>query len=157
MTLTLTDNTSLLIQSDYQDALNQSVTLSVTLNCTTTYTDISIPPGDTDYTLLPETLATGSTEFTDGVYTIKITTVQENSDIVVENKCILIDPSLECDMMDILTDLTGDTENIVKALSYHALSYIPNCDTCSCSKWCLLYNTVTETPCDATTLPCGCN
>lgn len=157
MTLTLTDNTELLIVSDYVDPANTSVTLVVTLNCTTEYDAIEIPVGDADYNLLPDALIADATEFTDGIYTIRITTVDTNGDTFTENKCILIDPSLECDMLDVYTDLESDPEQIVKSLSYHALVAIADCDSCSCSNWCTLYNTVTEETCIEDAQPCGCS
>lgn len=157
MTLTLTDNTELLIVSDYQDPSNQSVTLVVTLNCTTEYDEIEIAVGDADYTLVPEDLVEDATEFEDGIYTIQVTTVASNGDVSVENKCILIDPDLNCDMLDVYTDLESDTEQIIKALSYHALIAIEDCDSCSCANWCTLYNTVTDETCVEDASPCGCS
>lgn len=157
MTLTLTDNTELLIVSEYATGSNQSVTLTVTLNCTTEYDALEIPVGDEDYTLVPEDLVADATEFEDGIYTIRVVTVQEDGDIVTENRCILIDPSLNCDMLTTYTDLESDQEQIVKALSYHALVAIQECDTCSCSSWCTLYNTVTDETCVEDASPCGCS
>lgn len=157
MTLALTDNTELLITSAYADPSNESVTLTVTLNCTTAYEAIEIPVGDASYTLVPEDLVDDATEFTDGIYTIRIVTVDTDSNVQTENKCILIDPSLNCDMLDVYTDLESDSEQVVKALSYHALVAIQDCDTCSCSSWCTLYNTVTDETCIEDASPCGCS
>lgn len=156
MTLSLNDTCDqLVITSDYQDPANQSVTLTVTANCTTTYDAIEVSVDDASYTLTPDSLSL--TDFVVGVYTIQLVTIQEDGTSITELKCILIDCDLNCTMLDTFLDLTDNEENLVKALSYHALSAIADCDTCTCSDWCTLYNTATNQTCVTNAEPCGCS
>lgn len=156
MTATINEDCSeILIDSDYLDPLNQSVTLTVTLNCTTTYDDIDIDVAETDYTL--DATSLDLEELATGIYTLTLVVVQESGDIVTEVKCVLLNCDLNCDMIDVYTALDSNEENVIKALSYHALVAIADCNSCSCSDWCTLYNTVIEEPCTEDAQPCGCS
>lgn len=158
MTLTLNEDcTEVLIASDYQSGDNQTVTLTVTANCGTAYTDIDIDVNEVDYTLLPGALVDAAESFVTGVYTIQLVTVQQDGSTVTELKCLLIDCVLNCTMLETFLDLEGNDENMIKALSYHALTAIADCDTCSCSDWCTLYNTATDQACVEDAQPCGCS
>lgn len=156
LTLTLSDDcTELVIESEYQADDNQSVTLTVTLNCTTTYDDIDIDVEDADYTLDADSLELDELE--DGVYTIKVVTVDVNGEVYTEIQCILIDCGLDCDMLDVYQDIT-DEDNIVKALSYHALKAMEACAPCTCADWCTLYNVATGIDdCVENDSSCGCS
>lgn len=163
MTTTVsTDCTEIAVQSDLFHDDNITLTLTVTYNCTTTYTEIDllgagIGTGDT-YTLDSEALGlTADDALSDGVYYLFITQTDENSNIITESKCVLVDCSLTCSMTDVFNELNEDPENIIKALSYHALKVADaSCTSCSCTDWCTLYSAATETDCEDDA-PCGCN
>lgn len=164
MTTTVdTECTYINIESDLFHDDNTILTLTVTHNCTTTYDEIDlldagIGTGDA-YDLNRESLGLDDPEgvLPDGVYYLLITQTDDDSNVVTESKCVLVDCSLTCNMTEVFTDLNGDPENIIKALSYHALKIADSsCSNCSCTDWCTLYNTATETECEDDA-PCGCN
>lgn len=163
MTTTVaSDCTEITIESDLFHDDNTALTLTVTHACTTEYTaidllDAGIGTGDT-YTLDSEALGlTADEALADGVYYLLITQTDVSSNIITESKCVLVDCELTCNMTEVFTELNDDPENIVKALSYHALKIADDsCTSCSCTDWCTLYNTATETDCEDDA-PCGCN
>jgi hypothetical protein len=162
MTTTVSsDFTSIDILSDLFLDVNTISTLTVTYNCTTTYDaidllDEGIGTGDT-YTLTPAALGLDVDKFPDGIYYFLIAQTDDSANSLTESKCVLVDQDLTCDMMDVFTDLNDSTDNIVKALAYHALKIADaSCPSCSCSDWCTLYNTATSTDCEDDA-PCGCS
>jgi len=163
MTTTVaSDCTSIDITSDLFLDDNIALTLTVTHACTTTYEvidllDLGIGLSDT-YTLDSEALGLEAGDpLPDGVYYLLITQTDDESNIVTESKCVLVDCDLTCSMTDVFNELNSDPDNIIKALSYHALKIADaSCTSCSCTDWCTLYNAATVTDCEDDA-PCGCN
>lgn len=163
MTTTVaSDCASIAIESDLFHSNNIATTLSVTYACTTTYDEIDlidagIGTGDT-YTLDSEALGlTADAALADGIYYLLITQTDEDSNIITESKCVLVDCDLTCSMTEVFNDLNTSSDNIIRALSYHALKVADaSCTSCSCTDWCTLYTTATTTDCEDDA-PCGCN
>lgn len=146
--------------SEILNPSNQTQTITVTHNCSTTYDALDYDDleaeGDS-FLINPEALGLDSESLADGVYHILVEITDEDGNIASESKCVLVDCSLSCDMIDTFTALNTDPENIVKALSYHALKIADSsCEACSCTDMCTLYNAATETDCEDNA-PCGCN
>lgn len=159
MTLTLNENCeSILIESEYFNSDNQSMTLSVTYNCTTAYTDIEIDVEETDYTLDPTALSLDADELVDGIYYIVLVTVQEDGSTITESACKFVNCGTTCDMLSVFTAVAegGTEEEINRALAFYALTLSDACTSCACADLCTLYNTATQTTCNNDN-PCGCN
>jgi len=163
MTTTIaSDLTSIDITSGIFDNSNTAVTLTVTHNCTTTYEVIDLwaqEYGGTNsiFPLTPSDLGLTDDTFPDGVYYLLLTVTDGTLNVVTDAKCILVDNTLTCDMTDTFNTLNSDPNQIIKALSYHALKVADaSCTSCSCTDWCLLYSAATEIDC-ANDSPCGCN
>lgn len=135
---------------------NQSATLTVTLNCTTTYDDIDITDSSDDYNLDPEALDIDELTLADGIYTLTLVTVDAEGNSTTEQKCVFVNCSTTCDMVDTALDLSTE-ENMIKAISFHALTLAADCVDCSCTNLCTLYSTVTDETCVTNDSPCGCS
>lgn len=158
MTLTVeSDCSSILIESDYFNSDNQSMTLTVTYACGTAYDDIEIDVNELNYTFTPEDIDLEDT-LADGIYYFVLVTIQEDGTTVTESACKFINCSTTCDMLEVFTSVAagGTEEEITRALSFYALTLSDNCTSCACADLCTLYNTATQTTCDNAS-PCGCN
>lgn len=165
MTTTVSaDCTEIAITSDLFQNDNTALTLIVTKSCGTALDPIDlldegIGTGDT-YTLTADSLGEDSTTppiSGDGVYHLLLTQTDGDGNLVTESKCVLLDCLLTCDMQEVFNSLNSDPEYIIRALSYHALKVAnDSCTSCSCTDWCTLYSTATDTDCDDDS-NCGCN
>lgn len=155
MTITINEDcTGVLINSDYFDPTNQSMTLAITQNCDAEYeVDVDVELGE--YTVTPEDVDT--TEFVpDGVYRFVLTTVQEDGTTVEESKCIFVNCTSACLMTEAFLNVGNDIDCTIKAMAYHALVAAADCPGCTCQDLCTLYNaTGLNGTTDATS--CGCS
>jgi hypothetical protein len=148
---------NIILESTYLDPANISVSLAVTFNCDTEYA-ITVPPEDADITVDPTALGLDQDALTDGVYYLKLTVVQDDSTVVEESVCVLVNCSMTCQMLDVFTAMsTGDTENTIAALSYYALVTAAGCTSCACSDLCTLYEATQLIECDSNVTTCGCS
>lgn len=146
------------ITSTYFNSLNQSVSLSVTTNCTEEYIVVA-DPADTEIVVDQAALGLEGDNLSDGVYYFKLTIVQENGDIVIESACKFVDCVTTCLMKDtMLAAANKDDDALIRALAYHALVAASDCTSCACADLCTLYTTATSN-CDSndTTNSCGCS
>ena len=122
------DCTAIAINTDYWGALNQSNTLTVTINDDAEYVVEIDPTNIVEYPLLPAAL--GLDEFPMGVYSLKLDIVQENADEVRESLC----KTVLCDSHCIIIPLYKDpTTNLNRIMAYEALKAGEECVTCSCT------------------------
>lgn len=158
MTLTLNDDcVSVLLESEYLDPLNQSVSLGVTINCDTEYT-ISVDVNDTDITVDPTALELDLDALEDGVYYFELTVVQENGTTVKESVCKFINCGTTCLMLDSFTSAaSGNKDALIRALAFQALVVSDGCTSCACSDLCELYNATDLVNCESNASNCGCS
>ena len=142
------DYDQILLNSDNLDNTNQTVILTVTLNCTTDHI-IEVPVVDTLIEIVPVDLGQ-KVIFTESPYKFKLVITQADGTIITETLCKYIQPD-ECAYLTLYTDKT----NMDKILSLTALQTINTCEQCSCVDACLFYSVLTETPCNDCT--CGCS
>jgi hypothetical protein len=148
---------NILVESDYLDSENLSVSLSITINCDTEYV-IVVDIEDTDITIDPDALGLDQEALSDGVYYLKLTVTQDDSTIVEESTCLLVNCSMTCQMLDVFTAMAnGSTDNTVAALSYYALITAAGCTSCACSDLCTLYEATQLIECDSNVTSCGCS
>lgn len=160
MTTVISDDCSTItIDSINLSPLNQSVKLVIKINCLTEYL-LDIEVGDSDIIITPTTISLPDAEaIPDGVYLFELTIVKQDSSVVVERKCILVNCGLNCMMLDSFKAMAmGDTIETNKALAYYALISAEGCNECSCDDMCLLFNTTNLTQCNIyATTGCGCS
>lgn len=138
----------IIINSDNFDNTNQSVKLTVVVNCSTSKT-ITIPVVDTLIELEPSDL--GQTDvFSESPYYFKLEIVQADGTVITEYMCKYIQPD-ECAYLDLLSD----KKNMDKILALTALQTLNSCERCSCSDACLFYSILTDSNCNDCT--CGCS
>lgn len=142
------DYDQILLNSEYLDNLNQSVTLTIVQNCTTT-TEIDVDVADTLIEIEPTDLAQTIT-FTESPYYFKLEIVQEDGTLVTEYLCKYIQPD-GCTYISLFKDKV----NLDKILALKGLETINTCEQCSCTNACVFYATLTETECNDCT--CGCS
>lgn len=148
---------NILVESDYLDSENLSVSLSITINCETEYV-IAVDVEDTDITIDPGALGIDQEALSDGVYYLELTVTQSDSTVVVESTCLLVNCSMTCQMLDVFTAMAaGNTENAIAALSYYALITAAGCTSCACSDLCTLYEATQLIECDSNVTTCGCS
>ena len=157
MTTTIAEGcASILIESDYFNTDNQSVTLNITTNCNEEYVhDILVT--DTDITVDPSLVDSEEDSLTDGIYYLVLTIIQEDGTEVVESKCVLVNCNMACDMLDTAVLASqGDCEALTRLLAYKALILAQNCTSCACADLCTLYKATKLIDCHVTK-PCGCS
>lgn len=142
------DFDQIILNSTYLVNTNQTVTLSITKNCTTT-TIMDIDVVDTLIEITPEDIAQVDI-FLESPYYFKLVIVQEDGTIITETLCRYIQPD-PCEYID----LYKTTDNMEKILAHQALLMLNDCDQCSCSGACLFYANITEISCNDCT--CGCS
>lgn len=148
---------NIVLESDYLDSENLSVTLGVTINCDTEYT-IQADVEDTEITIDPDSLGLDQEALTDGVYYLVLTVVQSDSTVVTETACILVNCTLTCQMLDTFTAASsGDDEAGIRALSFYALTAAAGCTSCACSDMCTLYDATQLEDCNTDVTTCGCS
>ncbi len=146
------------ITSDYFDPTNISVTLNVTINCGAEYI-ITADSADTEIVVDQAALGLEGGNLEDGIYYLKLTIVQENTDLVIESSCKFINCTTTCLMQDTMNAAAQkDPDAIIRALAFHALVASNSCTSCACADLCTLYTTATSN-CysNDTTNPCGCS
>jgi len=148
---------NIVVDSDYLDPANISVTLNVTINCDTEYI-ITADPSDTDITIDPDSLGLDLEALADGVYYLVLTVTQSDSTVVTETLCTLVNCTLTCQMLDSFTAASGgDEEAGIRALAYYGLITAVGCTSCACSDLCTLYNGTQLNECDTNVNTCGCS
>lgn len=160
MTVTINDNCeSITVDSANLAADNQSVKLSIKVNCDAEYlkdidvdeTEVELIPGDID---LPD-----ATYFPDGVYLFEFTIVDADGVITKERKCVLVNCGLNCMMTDAFkAAATGDADGITQTLAFYALTNAGECADCTCDDMCLLFDATKLKTCNIyATTGCGCS
>lgn len=148
---------NIVVDSDYLDPDNLSVSLSVTINCDTEYI-ITADVSDTDITVDPTALGIDQDALSDGVYYLVLTVTQSDSTVVTESLCTVVNCSMTCGMLDTFTALSaGDTDSAIAAMSYYALVTANGCTSCACSDLCTLYEATQLIECDSNVTTCGCS
>lgn len=142
------DYDQILLNSEYLDNTNQSVTLTIVQNCTTT-TVIDVDVADTLIEITPTSLSQ-TTTFTESPYYFKLEIVQLDGTLVTEYLCKYIQPD-GCTYIS----LFKDKANMDKILALKGLETINTCEQCSCTNACLFYATLTDSTCNDCT--CGCS
>jgi hypothetical protein len=127
---------------------NTSVTLNIKYNCDKEWektinvntASIVLVPADVDATdFLP-----------DGIYSFKITTVDQADDTFIETSCVFVNCVTTCNMLESYKNHDCD-----RTTAFFALLASKDCPNCSCEDLCLLYNIATLNPCEDVK-PCGC-
>lgn len=145
------------ITSDILLISNESVSLTITYNCTTEYTLLF------ESTVIPIVIVPADLSlevFVDGVYNFKLTVINVSNEVITESSCIFINCSSTCLMIDTYklvgsSDLVIANEALIKVLSFEALLLSNNCTSCSCASMCDLYNATGLNP-NMNGTDCGC-
>lgn len=163
MTITVnSDCTSIQFESTLIDNYVGDPTIALSIqfeDCDgTTYTyDIEagdVTSGSPNFvTITPDLIISASaTEFSDGVYQVTLT-ADDDGTISTEVQCMLVDCALECRVFDY------QSENITSRVSqyYEALKLGEQCDNCSCTGMCALYQKILTILQTSTDNDCGCS
>lgn len=137
----------IILNSEYLVNTNQSATLTVVQNCTTTYT-IDVDTAATLIELVP-TDFNQEDQFSESPYYFKLEIVEEDGTIRKEYLCKYIQPDA-CNYIS----LYSDTANMEKILAHQALLTINECEQCSCTNACLFYATLNESSCNDCSCEC---
>ena len=106
MTLQINDDcTALHIVPTYWSADNQSIAFTFTINCGTALDTITEDVTSNEFTYTPEDL--GLTTFTPGIYQLRVDVVQQDGTKITEIGCVLVDCDLNCNIVELTTDLTN--------------------------------------------------
>jgi len=155
MTATTSDTCEeVVLASDYFDSNNLSVSLLVKYNCDVEY-EIEIDVDNTEITVTPTLLELTDEVLADGIYYFELTITQSNSAVITESICKFVNCSYTCSMLDVFKDLEDNEENIIRALSFYALTLSEGCTSCQCTDLCTIYNNTLEEDCEDVK-PCGC-
>jgi hypothetical protein len=118
-------------------SLLSSVTLSATINCSTTeYTD-TIVEGDVTTNSFNVDISTmfGTDTLEDSVYEFVLTINKNDSTTVKEYGCLFVDNETKCKV----AECVKDKQNLELQLDYYILSRASGC-SCACSDMCKIYN-----------------
>lgn len=153
MTYTINDSCTIIsIDSDYLVPTNQVVNLFWSKNCGT-LEKVSISPAASLIQLNPSDLNESGT-FSDGVYYFKISITTDEGGTVEESLCKFVNCTSSCNMLTVYKSSKED--DMLKVFAFEALLASNDCEQCSCSDLCMLYNNtgLNDTTNDS---DCGCN
>lgn len=160
MTIVINENCeSVTIDTLNLNVNNQSVDLTITVNCDKKYTK-QIDVTDTEILITPTDVDNPDLDsLPDGVYLFELKIVNDVSTIITERKCIFINCGLGCLMTDVFKNAaSGVTEDITRSLAYYALINSQCCNNCSCTDLCTLYNATKLNTCFISNATgCGCS
>lgn len=132
------------------------IILEMGLGCTSTLSLFGILPGAISGTSFTFSLAQAfptdtPTRFEDGIYLFKLHFIYSDGPDSISkdsSRCVFVDYNLKCTL-----DIT-DTE---KMNIYQSLLYGNDCDTCTCTKMCDMYNYLISKTTTSDDGPCECN
>lgn len=147
------------LESEYLSGDNQSVVVTVQINCDEEYIIEGVTVDDTEIVITQDSLDLTGDTLEDGIYYFKIVVVQEDGTEVTESKCAFINCGVNCLLLDTFKAIGTDTDATTRALLFFALQAAQDCTDCACADLCYLYNLITEENCTSSNVssPCGCS